>query len=161
LQEGINVFFVDEAGVNTNQPRKRGRALRGEKVYNVVDLKPKQKTNILAAWINGKILAPLTYLFTTKGWWFETWFQNMLCPAAEKGSVIVMDNARFHRKKILGQIAESFGLIIEYLPPYAPDLNPIEHHWGNFKDDLRLKQGEYVSVDDAYFKYIEPITYKV
>ena len=58
---------------------------------------------------------------------FEAWFERHLIPELEQGAVIVLDNASFHRKKRLYEIAEQYKVKIIFLPPYSPELNPIEH----------------------------------
>lgn len=67
---------------------------------------------------------------------FEMWFKNQLLPALPKDSVIVMDNATFHRK---GRLQELVGTDYKllFLPPYSPELNPIEHFWSWLKKFLR------------------------
>lgn len=60
---------------------------------------------------------------------FEAWFENHFIPTLLKGTKIVMDNASFHRKNRLNEIASEHGLQIIFLPPYSPELNPIEHFW--------------------------------
>jgi transposase len=75
--------------------------------------------------------------------------------AIRASSVIIMDNASFHRKKALNRIAESYGCRILWLPPYSPDKNPIEHAWANLKNWLRLHSGDYPTIQaaiKAYFK---------
>jgi len=80
---------------------------------------------------------------------FEYWFRTMLLPSLEAGSVIVMDNARFHRKNTLHDLAGEAGCRILFLPPYSPDLNPIEHFWACLKAHLRYILPRFHSLDDA------------
>ena len=63
------------------------------------------------------------------GEFFEAWFEKHLLPELSKGDVIILDNASFHRKKRLYEIAELHNVKIIFLPPYSPELNPIEHFW--------------------------------
>ena len=60
---------------------------------------------------------------------FEAWFEKHLIPGLAPGTVIIMDNASFHRKKRLSELAEEYNVKIVFLPPYSPELNPIEHFW--------------------------------
>ncbi|MDR1488503.1 MAG: transposase, partial [Holosporales bacterium] len=76
-----------------------------------------------------KIVAPLQYSGTMNSELFEYWMENMLLKNIEKGRVIVMDNARFHRRKELEKLAKDAGCIVLFLPAYSPDLNPIEQFW--------------------------------
>jgi transposase len=68
---------------------------------------------------------------------FEYWFTNILLKSVERGSVIVMDNASFHRKTKLPQLAADCGCKIIFLPPYSPEFNPIEKFWNWLKRKLR------------------------
>ena len=61
------------------------------------------------------------------GNFFESWFENYLIAELPKDTVIVMDNASFHRKKKLYELAEKHKVKVIFLPPYSPELNLIEH----------------------------------
>ncbi len=80
---------------------------------------------------------------------FENWFEIQLLPALKPGTTIVMDNASFHRKKHLISIAQSYGFNLIFLPPYSPELNPIEHFWSWLKRYLRNILPNSLSLDDA------------
>ena len=109
--------------------RKYARAYRGKKVYGKVRGKKFQRTNIVAAQSNNKIIAPLQYKGMMHSSFFEEWFEKCLMPELTEDAVIVMDNASFHRKKRLNEIALEHKVRIIFLPPYSPELNPIEHFW--------------------------------
>lgn len=96
-----------------------------------------------------KIVAPLRYSGTMYAEFFEHWMENELLKDIESGSVIVLDNAAFHRKKQLKIIAKKAGCEILFLPPYSPDLNPIEYFWGWLKNKLREILHKYDSIDEA------------
>ena len=68
---------------------------------------------------------------------FETWFEHNFLPVIKKGTVIVMDNASFHRKKQLIYAAQKAGCCLIFLSPYSPQLNPIEKFWSWLKRYLR------------------------
>ena len=82
---------------------------------------------------------------------FEFWFSNQLLPSLDKGSVIVMDNASFHSKKKLFSAAQNAGCKLLFLPPYSPELNPIEKFWAWLKCFLRKIFPHAPSFDDALF----------
>lgn len=65
------------------------------------------------------------------------------------GSTVIMDNASFHRKKILNEIAEKFNIKMLFLPPYSPDFNPIEKSWGNLKRNLCDSLKSFQTISDA------------
>lgn len=83
---------------------------------------------------------------------FEYWFRNILLPELPKGTAIVMDNASFHRKKQLSSIAKECGFCLIFLPPYSPELNPIEKFWSWLKRHLEKILPDFTSFDDALFE---------
>lgn len=68
---------------------------------------------------------------------FTTWVREFLCQELRAGQVVIMDNASFHKSPIIRELIESVGCKLIYLPPYSPDLNPIEHVWANLKTLIR------------------------
>ncbi|MGG2140246.1 transposase [Symbiopectobacterium sp. RP] len=66
---------------------------------------------------------------------FYSWVTQVLIPVLPKNSVIVMDNATFHKKHNIQQVIIEAGYMVEYLPTYSPDLNPIEHKWAQAKKE--------------------------
>ena len=86
---------------------------------------------------------------------FEAWFEKHLIPELAQGTVIVMDNASFHRKKRLYELAEHYNVKIIFLPPYSPELNPIKHFWHWLKkkicDLLKCSQ----NLDEAILSIFE------
>ena len=107
------------------------------------------RTGIVAAQMGESILAPLAYNGAMDSLLFETWFENDLLPALPKAAVIVMDNASFHRKNRLYALSEKSGHRLIFLPPYSPDLNPIEHFWSWLKRYLRKALPAHPSFRDA------------
>jgi transposase len=117
------------------------------------------RTNVVAALVGKKILAPLCYNHSMNGKFFEKWFKNDLLPALENGSTITMDNASFHPKNRLLEIIqnEKFShknLKLEFLPTYSPDFNPIEHTWANMKFKLPNLIPKFDSLEKAIYSYL-------
>jgi transposase len=86
---------------------------------------------------------------------FETWFEEVLLAQLPKGQTIIMDNASFHRKKALRELARQAKSEIVFLPAYSPDLNPIEKTWANPKSFLRNYAFRFDKIQNAisyYFK---------
>lgn len=140
---------MDETGIDTYLSREYGYAPRGQEFQTEVCGRKFQRTGIVAAQIDGKIVAPFEYSGTMNGTLFENWFEKQLLPALKPGTTIVMDNASFHRKKHLIPIAQAHGFILIFLPPYSPELNPIEHFWSWLKRFLRNILPNSPSLDDA------------
>ena len=88
---------------------------------------------MVAGLTNGELIAPMTYEETMTSDFFEAWFQKFLLPTLTTPSVIIMDNARFHRMGKLKLLCEEFGHKLLPLPPYSPEYNPIEKTWAHIK----------------------------
>ena len=91
----------------------------------------------------------MQYDTTMTGEFFETWFEKILLPELPQDAVIVMDNASFHRKRQLNEIVENNNIKLIFLPPYSPELNPIEKFWANMKKFLQKFLNKFSSLDDA------------
>lgn len=130
-------MYVDETGMDQYLYRPYARAPRGLPVSGKIRGRRYRRTSIVAGQWGKRILAPLQYSGTMDSALFEFWFATLLLPTLESGSVIVMDNARFHRKSILHDLAKKSQCLVLFLPPYSPDLNPIENLWAWMKARLR------------------------
>jgi transposase len=144
--------YVDESGINTYLQREYGRALRGKPVTDTKPGRKFQRVNVIGAICNGKSIAIQDYQHKTNAAFFEQWFSDCLLEAVPKGYTVIMDNASFHRKKQLRAIAEKKKVHILFLPPYSPDLNPIEHVWANMKKWIR-NNGPFCSIVYAVYAY--------
>ena len=122
---------------------------KGVSVYSKVSGHKYKPIGVVAAQIGKQIVSPLQYEGTMDSDLFEQWFQECLLPALPADSVIVMDNASFHRKKQLISLAEKAGHKLFFLPPYSPELNPIENFWSSLKRYLRKILPSCDSFDNA------------
>lgn len=145
------IAYVDECGIDTYLYREYGYATRGQKVFSRISGRKYKRCGIVAAQVNGKILAPFQYDGTMDSSLFEFWFSCQLLPVLDKGCMVVMDNASFHRKSRLFLAAQMAGVILVFLPPYSPELNPIEQFWAWLKRRLRKFLLNSPSFNDALF----------
>ena len=129
--------------------REYAYAKRGEKVAGHISGKKYRRVGIVAAQVGKDILAPLQYDGTMDSRLFEVWFEARLMCELPSDSVIVMDNAAFHRKRRLALIAQNYGHTIIFLPPYAPEYNPIENFWAWLKRKLIKVLLQFEYFDDA------------
>ena len=143
------IVYVDETGMDEYLYRPYARAPKGLPVAGKISGRKYRRTSIVAGQCEKRVLSPLQYSGTMDSGLFEFWFTNLLLPTLEAGSVIVMDNARFHRKTVLRVLAEQAQCTILFLPPYSPDLNPIENLWAWIKARLRKILPLFQSFDDA------------
>jgi len=97
----------------------------------------------------GKWVAPLEYGGTTDSVLFEFWFEKCLLKEVKQGNIIILDNATFHKKSVLPDLAKRHGCEVLFLPPYSPDLNPIEKRWAWLKRKLRDTLQSCDSFDEA------------
>jgi len=143
------LYYIDECGLDSYLYRLYGYAPRGVPVSGTISGKKYKRTNIVAAKNRDTIIAPMTYSGTTDGVLFECWFEHMFLHSIPAYSVAIMDNAAFHRKKRLCELAEKAYCDLIFSPPYSPDLNPIENFWAWLKSSLRKTLKNFVSFDDA------------
>ena len=86
---------------------------------------------------------------------FEDWFEEELLKKLPKDHVIIMDNAAFHKKEVLYQIAKKYSQRLIFLPPYSPEYNPIEHTWSSLKRKVAGCVHLYSSVSQALDAVLE------
>ncbi|MDR2477450.1 MAG: transposase [Treponema sp.] len=109
----------------------------------------------VAAALNGnRVIASYWYTGTTTASIFEDWFKTRLLPCLRKGSTVILDNARFHRKTELIPLAGKVKVRLLFLPPYSPDFNPIEKTWVNMKRWLRDNASYFPVLQDAVYAYL-------
>jgi len=132
-----DLVFLDEAGSNVGMTPNTGYAPRGERV---VDHAPKShgtNVSILAAMTWDGPLGARTFDGAVNGPRFLRWIKSVLRPRLWKGAIVVMDNVRFHKVAGVAEALAEVGARALYLPPYSPDLNPIELMWSKVKTLLR------------------------
>ncbi len=123
--------------------------MKGEIIFDDKKSKPTEKLNLIAGWLNHEVIAPLTYKGYTDTQVFNVWLEPCLIPVLPPKCLIVMDNASFHKSEETWEIIETNGHTLLFLPPYSPDLNPIENYWAIIKAKLRKIIQNYNSLFDA------------
>lgn len=147
--------YIDESGVDKCFVREYGRALRGVKIEDTKRGKKYQRTNVVAARIGDRIVAPLCYTENMTGAAFSEWFRKSLVKSIPRGSTAIMDNASFHPKKKLRNLARRHGIKLLFLPPYSPDFNPIEKDWANMKRALVDILPNASTLESAIYSYLD------
>ena len=111
----------------------------------------KNNINAIAAWSNNQLLAPLLVEGSVNSDVFYAWIKQCLIPELPVYSLIVMDNATFHKREDIQEILEEAGHDILWLPPYSPDLNPIEAVWAWIKS--ARKRWKIHDIDRLFFYF--------
>lgn len=131
------LVFVDESGAKTNMTRRYGRAIAGQRA---VDDTPSghwcTTTMLSSVRLDGSTACMVVDGATTKDI-FEAYVEQILLPTLKAGDIVVLDNLSAHKSQRAGELIESVGAELWYLPAYSPDLNPIEKMWSKVKSILR------------------------
>ena len=132
-----HVFYLDECGVVHRLYREYGCAPKGERIYEAVAGKRRERTSIISASQHGKLVAPLVFQGHCNKEVVDAYFEQVLLPELPTGSVIILDNARFHQSPTTQGLVAAADCQLFFLPAYFPDLNLIEHLCAAFKTRLR------------------------
>jgi transposase len=122
------LIFLDESGVSTQMTRRYARAPRGVRIHETTPQGNWKILTILGAMSLRGMIATMT---------IEAYLDHVLCPALRPGDVVVMDNLSSHKVAGVRDRIAAVGAELLYLPPYSPDLNPIEKAWAKLKQLLR------------------------
>jgi transposase len=141
LLDSSCLVFLDETSVNTNMARLYGRGPRGERVTGHVPFAAWKTLTFVAALRCDAMTAPMLIKGAMNGETFVAYVEQCLVPTLGRGDIVVMDNLPAHKVEGVREAIESVGATLRYLPPYSPDLNPIELSFHALKAFLR-KFGE-------------------
>jgi len=140
LQPEIDIdrlVFIDETGASTKMARLYGRAPRGERCVAPIPHGHWQTTTFVGALRATGMTAPMVLDGAMDGAAFELYVRQILVPTLRPGDVVVMDNLPAHKRTQIRGAIEAVGAQLMYLPPYSPDLNPIEMAFAKLKAALR------------------------
>jgi transposase len=153
------LVFIDESCAKTNMTRLYGRAKEGQRA---VDETPSghwcTTTMISSVRLDGSTACMVVDGATTKDI-FKAYVEQILLPTLKAGDIVVLDNLSAHKNKESRDLIESVGAELWFLPPYSPDLNPIEKMWSKIKSILRsLKARTEETLINAVAKALDAIT---
>lgn len=120
-------------------PRTHGYAPKGERCYGQHDWGARGRTNVIGALLGKSLLTVSLFQTNINTDIFTAWVQQDLINKLPSQAVVIMDNAAFHKGKEMKNEFEKAGHTLLFLPPYSPDLNPIEHKWAQLKAQRRKK----------------------
>ena len=142
------LVFIDETGTSTNMARLRGRARRGCRVTGRVPWGHWKIITFVAGLRHDAITAPFVIDRAMTSAIFVEYVRQCLVPTLSPGDIVVMDNLQPHKNAKVRPLIEAAGAELRYLPPYSPDLNPIEQSFAKLKAHLRKAQER--SVDNLW-----------
>jgi len=148
--------FLDESGVSTQMTRRYGRARRGVRVAESTPEGNWKILTILGAMSVRGLIATMTVEAATDAEIFLAYLEHVLCPALRPGDVVVMDNLSSHKVTGVREQIETAGAELLYLPPYSPDLNPIEKAWAKLKQQLRSAKARTTEALDHAIQELIP-----
>jgi len=141
--EPQSLVYIDESGIEVGLCKDRGWGEVGKPLEAKKSGKYFERTNIIAGLVNNKSIAPMVFNGSCNTNLFNDWVKNFLIKELKAGQVVVMDNAAFHKSLKTKELIESVGCKVIFLPPYSPDLNPIEKFWANMKRWIKQKTNSY------------------
>jgi transposase len=131
-------------------PRTHGYAPRGNRCYGKHDWGAKGRTNVIGALLGQVLLTVSLFSSSINTITFSSWIEQDLLPKLPPKSVVILDNATFHKGGAMQNTLKDAGHTLIYLPAYSPDLNPIEKKWAQAKS-RRRKVG--CSIDQLFQSY--------
>ena len=144
------VVFIDETAVKTTLTRLRGRSRRGERLTMDAPFGSWGTQTLIAGLTQDALIAPWVIQGAMGGPAFAAYIRQVLVPEIAPGTVVILDNLATHRNKDAAQALRDHGCWFLYLPPYSPDLNPIEQAYSKLKAHLRrIGARSFTEVFDA------------
>jgi transposase len=131
------LVFIDETWAKTNMTRRHGRCARGARLVAKVPHRRWRTLTFLAALRCDRIEAPCVIDGPVNGISFLAYVEQSLLPTLSTGDIVIMDNLGSHKRQAIRQLIRTAGAKLFFLPPYSPDLNPIEQVFAKLKTLLR------------------------
>jgi transposase len=141
-RQGKEFVYVDESGFAPDVTRRYAYAPKGQRVYGLVSGQRRPRTSLIAARIGPSLQAPLLFEGSCTTALFTAWLAQELCPQLHSNPGVVMDNAAFHKSALTQALITGIGATLLFLPPYSPDLNPIEHDFATLKRQREYRDHE-------------------
>lgn len=143
------MVYIDESGIEHNAIREKCWSKKGDKIVGERSGKRRLRTSVMAALNGDEIKAPIRYSGTANSDLFLYWLETFLLPILKKGQIIIMDNCSIHKSLKVKELIASVGCRLLYLPPYSPDLNPIENYWAVMKGNIKKIRNNFEDIVEA------------
>jgi transposase len=134
---GRRTFFLDESGITTALTRLYGRAIGGERAVGTASKNYARQINVLSAINADGVAVSMAVEGSVNAAVMIVFVRDVLRSVLKTGDVIILDNFSVHKTRAVQAEFAAAGVEVYYLPPYSPDLNPIEHCWSKVKTYLR------------------------
>lgn len=131
------LVFIDETSVKTNMTRARGRAPRGQRLRASAPAGLWHTQTFIAGLTQDSLIAPWVIKGAMDRDAFDTYVATQLAPAIAPGTVVILDNLCVHKSARAAETLKAKGCWFLFLPPYSPDLNPIEMAFAKLKAHLK------------------------
>jgi transposase len=139
------LVFVDETGASTKMARLYGRAPQGKRCVAAVPHGHWKTTTFVGGLRQSGMTAPMVLDGPMNAVAFLAWVEQVLAPTLSSGDIVVLDNLPAHKQVAVRAAIERCGAELRYLPPYSPDLNPIEMAYSKLKALLRKAKARTVA----------------
>lgn len=159
VRAGRRLIFLDETGAKTDFTRLSGWAPQGERRHAQAPFGRWHTTTLAAAATAGAVVAAFVYPGATDAAAFATFATAVLLPELQAGDVVVLDNLAAHRDAAVQERFAEAGIELAYLPPYSPDLNPIENVFSKVKTLLRKAEARtFDALTHAIGRVLDAVT---
>ena len=149
--------YVDETGFDAPLFRGEGYAPKGQRLRGERTGKRFARTSLIAGLRGKQPLAPMVFQGYCDTEVVVSWVNQALLPVLQVGDVVIWDNATFHKSPRLKALFEEAGIGLVFLPPYSPDLNPIEQFWSWLKSWIRALNEPLLHVSQALTKVFQTL----
>jgi transposase len=143
------LVYVDEAGFDSPLIREYGYSPKGQRLMGERSGLRFARTSIIAGLWQGKPVAPMYFKGYCNTEVVLAWLKQELLPRLKAGMTVIWDNATFHKSSRIAEAFEKAGVTLMFLPPYSPDLNPIEQFWARLKARIRRLKTPYFHIAQA------------
>ncbi len=154
-----DIIVIDESGSDLKQCNEYARAEGGARAKAAKPHCPGERFSIIGAISSYAILAISYVVCAVNGQIFTHFIKHLLLPKLKRGQYVLMDNISFHKQRTVRELIESVGARVVFLPPYSPDLSPIEKMWSKIKTILKkLKPRTKAEFQDALLHALDAVS---
>jgi transposase len=146
------LVLLDESGIDTRMARAYARAAQGQRAVGKVPWEHWKRLTVLGALATEGVIAAMSIAAATSTRVFLAFIEKVLIPAVRQwrpDAIVIMDNLAAHKASAVRRMLDQAGIEYRYLPPYSPDLNPIEQAWSKLKIHLRTKAARSLEALEA------------